>query len=131
MRGLAIILAATVTTLLAALPAPAIPAREMDPLAREFAYCVGRLSATMEHQWLLSDPASDLTERQRGAIISLLETVSPPDQGGALMTLRLSAKFAHADLLRRAAFEPDARHAEAARHQAEIALGQCLAMILG
>lgn len=81
MRGLAIILAATVTTLLAALPAPAIPAREMDPIAREFAYCVGRLSATMEHQWLLSDPASDLTERQRGAMISLLETVSPPDQG--------------------------------------------------
>ncbi|TNE65957.1 MAG: hypothetical protein EP336_11340 [Rhodobacteraceae bacterium] len=102
----------------------------MDPLAREFAYCIGRLSATMEHQWLLSDPASDLTERQRGAMISLLETVSPPDQGGALMTLRLSAKFAHADLLRRAAFEQDPAHAETTQKYAGNALGRCRSLIL-
>ncbi|SFJ17291.1 hypothetical protein SAMN04487991_1584 [Celeribacter neptunius] len=123
-------MAATLIASDAACPAQALPARSIDPLVREFAYCAGRLSAEMEHQWLLSDPASDRTAVQRRAMLSLLEAASPPDQGRDLLHLRISAKFAHADLLRRASFDPDPESANRARLRAEVELAHCLALIL-
>ena len=85
-----------------ALPAPAAPA-EM----RLFATCAGRLSAQMEHQWLLADPAADRTERQRAAMISLLEAAMAPGEERSALALRIEAKAAQAALLTRASFGRD------------------------
>ncbi|WP_460274823.1 hypothetical protein [Celeribacter sp. ULVN23_4] len=130
MRWLSLITTAPLAYLMAALPAPAMTPRDVPPLAREFAYCVGRLSATVEHQWLLSDPRSDSTLLHRTRMLSLLESVARPEQASQLLTLRLSAKVAHASLLQRATFDPSHERARAAHHRAEIALRQCLALIL-
>ena len=81
--------------------APPVFAQSAD--LRLFATCAGRLSALMEHQWLLSDPASDQTARQRKSMLSLVAAMAGPDAARAL-NWRIEAKAAQASLLARARF---------------------------
>ena len=114
--------------LLSLLPAAPVFAKD-DPL-RTFASCVGRLSAEMEHQWLLSDPASDRTKSQRAAMLSLVEATMAPDQRRDVLNWRIDAKQAHAVLLTRATFNTDANDAAWALARAEKQLAACTGLLL-
>lgn len=97
-----------------------------DP-TRLFATCTGRLSALMEYQWLIQDPASDATERLRDQMADLLTATLTPDTAVHAMDLRLQAKVAEADLLAVAHFGRKNLWAEArARHQ----IADCTALLL-
>jgi len=48
---------------------------------RTFANCSGRLTAQLEHQWLMQTDDIDQTERQRAQLVELLNAVMPADRG--------------------------------------------------
>ncbi|MEM9427292.1 MAG: hypothetical protein AAGA06_11385 [Pseudomonadota bacterium] len=105
-------------------------ARAHDDPLQTFSSCVGRLSATMEHQWLLSDPMSDRTEAQRAAMLSLVEAIMPAGDGRHVLAWRIAAKRAHAVLLTRATFNDDAADAAWALTRAEAELAACTRLLL-
>lgn len=118
-RGLETFLAALVVGIVSNNPAAA------DPLLREFSVCAGRLSALMEHQWLVDGPASEMTARQRDAMLALVEAVLSPEEANRAIQWRIEAKAAQAALLSRAAFAGD----PAAAERADDLLRQCLALV--
>lgn len=73
------------------------------PTLPRFAECAGRLVAQMEHEWLLTDPASAETEATLDAVVAVLELMAP---GGTVETraMRASARAAHRRLLFSASF---------------------------
>jgi len=90
------------TALLVALAAP-LAARAGgdipdDPL-RFFATCAGRMSALMEHQWIVDGPASDATKAKRQSVLEVVEALTPPGDEAVVMGWRIEAKAAHAALL--------------------------------
>lgn len=99
-------------------------------MVREFAVCAGRLSAELHHQWLVSDPAADLTEHQHAAMVGLLEAVMPRDAGPMVLHERLAARQAHAALLSRADFGSDARLSAWSRRRAAAEIGYCRELML-
>lgn len=110
--------------------ASATPAFAFDNPLHTFASCAGRLSAQMEHQWLLSDPASDRTEAQRAAMLSLIDAIMTPEQGRDVLNWRIDAKQAHAVLLTRATFNDDAADARWAERRAVAELAACTGLLL-
>jgi hypothetical protein len=123
------LLRATILGLLGVLQAPASSAQTTD--LRVFASCAGRLSAVMEDQWLLSDPAADVTARQREAMLSLVSAMTEPGQEKVAMAWRVEAKAAQAELLSLARFGlNDATAARAARRSDEL-LTMCRSLLLG
>lgn len=109
---------------------PALPAFAVDDPLHLFADCAGRLSAQMEHQWLLSDPASERTGAQRAAMLSLVDAAMSPEQGRDVLAWRIEAKLAHAVLLTRATFNEDAEDAAWALQRAENRLATCTGLLL-
>lgn len=107
-----------------------LPAMAGDDPLRTFASCAGRLSAQMEHQWLISDPASDRTQIQRAAMISLIEAIMPADAGRDVLAWRIDAKQAHAVLLTRATFNDDPDDAAWAARRAESQIAACTGLLL-
>lgn len=118
-RGLETFLAAIAVGFLAGSPATA------DPLLRTFSVCAGRLSAVMEHQWLTDGPASEGTARSRAAMLSLVESVLPPDQAPRALHWQIEAKVAQAALLTRATFAGD----PVAARRADQLVAECLGLI--
>lgn len=114
---------------LPATPAPALPGVGTDP-TMIFADCTGRLSALMEHQWIVDPPASDLTRAQRARMIDLLEATMRPEDGRAVLTRRVEAKMAQAQLLTRARYDAHPRDAARAQRLAERELSACLSLLL-
>lgn len=96
-----------------------------DPL-RHFASCAGRLSAQMEHEWLLNDPASDTTESYRALMIELIDAIMDPDDGRDVLNWRVDAKIAHAALLTRATFQAD----RWASNRAQDMVNDCTALLI-
>lgn len=107
-----------------------IAAAEQE-IVQTFATCTGRLSAQMEHEWLMNDPASDQTEARRAAMVSLLDAVMPEDQGSQVLNWRINAKVAHATLLTRATFNEDKADALWATNRVEAHLSACTGLLLG
>ena len=107
------------------------PASAGDDILWTFAPCTGRLSAQMEHQWLISDPAADRTRSQRAAMISLLHATTPPDRGRDVLARRINAKQAQAVLLTRAPFNDDPEDANWALRRAEAEISACVGLLLG
>ena len=107
------------------------PLRAGEDIVWTFASCTGRLSAQMEHQWLVSDPASETTKARRAAMISLLEAVMTPDQGHTVLARRIEAKHAHLQLLTRAYFNLDIDDAAWAQKRAESEIAACASLMLG
>ena len=128
MSGLRTFLA-LMALVLPAPPALALPATDASPILA-FADCTGRLSAQMEHQWIVDPPASDLTRSQRGRMIELLEAAMLPEDGRRVLIRRIEAKMAQAQLLTRARY--DAHPGQAARAQAlaDRQLSACLSLLL-
>ena len=85
-----------------------------DPL-HFFATCAGRLSALMEHQWLVDGPASEATKSRRAALLEVVEALTPPDAAPRVMAWRIEAKAAHATLLGQSRHGSPAAMARAAR----------------
>lgn len=98
-------------------------------MTQTFATCTGRLSALMEHQWLLAPAEAEMTRHHRHMMIELLQAVMP--QGGArdVLSLRIEAKYAQASLLTRATFNADAQDAAQAGAASERMLSQCAALL--
>ena len=107
------------------------PARSDETWADRFAACTGRLSAQMEHQWLLSDTRADQTKALRARMIEVLDAVTTEDSDVQLMALRLEAKYAHAALLNHATFGRDERYAAAAQALAEQSIALCVGLMIG
>ncbi|MFD0980782.1 hypothetical protein [Tropicimonas aquimaris] len=105
----------------------AAPAGEM---VRVFASCVGRLSAEMQHQWLVSDPRADQTEAERAAMIDLLEAAMPEEAGRDVLQERTAARQAHSALLSQALFHSDRRLAEWSRRRAASEIDYCRGLAL-
>ncbi|MEL6957455.1 MAG: hypothetical protein AAGL89_00720 [Pseudomonadota bacterium] len=116
---------AVVFAILTLLPAQSARAEVSDPL-RYFASCTGRLSAQMEHEWLLSDPRADETEAQRAILIDLLRATMLPDQGHQVLNWRIEAKAAQAALLTRATFRDD----DWAKDQAARFVRNCTSLLM-
>ncbi len=103
----------------------------LDPLTLDFATCAGRLSALMEHQWLLGDPASDTTEAHRAAMVELLDAVMPLGAEATVLSHRLFAKSAMAKLLARAERDVSSGSRHWARSRAEAEIAACEGLMLG
>ena len=96
-----------------------------------FASCTGRLSAQVEHLWLLKDPAAAEAEHTRDMLADLMESVAQnPDDEVQAMALRLNAKVAHAQLLTRATFSANSESAAWANRRAQALIGGCVALVL-
>jgi hypothetical protein len=106
------------------------PARADDALIREFATCTGRLSAEVEHAWLVGDPRVDVKEALRDNMESLLMSIVGPANDVRAMSLRLDAKVAHRGLLFLADFTQDDGAAYRARKQSEAFIAGCTAYLL-
>ncbi len=109
---------------------PVQPANAAEPLHAVFAQCLGRLSAEMEHRWLMQDSRAEATEAHRATMIALTEAVTPAGLERRTMHIRLEAKFAHKALLARAAFNEDPRDARWAAAQAESEAARCVGLLL-
>ncbi|MFA8385953.1 MAG: hypothetical protein ACEPO2_10045 [Pelagibaca sp.] len=92
--------------------------------------CVGRLSAQIEHHWLMSDQPTAQVETQRDHLEDILETLISPDVATRILSERIEAKMAHASLLTQAAFSQDPRHASWAEKRAEQELAFCRSILL-
>ena len=125
MGGLRTIFAAILC--LAASGAPTLRAGTLPDLA-QVAACTGRLSALMEHQFLVDGPASDITRRHRDALADILAALTPAGAEARVMGWRVEAKAAHAALLRQAAFGRDPSRIAALR--AERLVAACTGFLL-
>lgn len=101
-----------------------------DDLLRTFAGCAGRLSAQMEHEWLMSDAAAAQTEQRRAAMISLMEAMMPKGRGRDVLNWRIEAKMAQATLLTRSTFNDDEDDAAWAQRRAETMIATCNGLVL-
>ena len=110
------------------LPGPAVSGA--DTLLYTFASCAGRLSAEMEHAWLMSEGDADRAEAQRSAMVSLVEAITPPDKGRDVLIWRVDAKVAQARLLNRATFNRDDADARWAARRAETEITYCVSLLL-
>ena len=97
----------------------------------EFSTCAGRLSAQMEHEWLMGDPAAERTELQREAMVTLIDAVMANNQGSQVLAWRIDAKQARAVLLTRATFNDDDQDSAWASRRAETEITACRSLLLG
>lgn len=101
-----------------------------QPLEQLFATCAGRLSAELEHQWLMRDPEAEATEHLLDAMIALLDATGSDADRARLMAIRIEAKYAHGTLLRRATFNDRPMDASWAAGHAQSQLKVCSALLL-
>jgi hypothetical protein len=100
-----------------------------DPLYL-FASCTGRLSAMVEHQWLIGDPGSDGTAALRDGMVQLMDAAMAEGQAQQAMAWRLEAKVAAAGLFNRALFSQNPAVAAWSRQRAMTLIEECRALIL-
>lgn len=98
-------------------------------LAQTFAACSGRLSAEVEHAWLLQDPAADVLAHQRKQFRDILAAIDVPHSGSEMLGFQIEAKFAQASLLKTATFGTDERRKRLARTYAQVELSRCESML--
>jgi hypothetical protein len=115
-----------------AMPLPASPSQRLEL----FETCAGRLSAMVEHQWLVDPAASDETEALRNQFDMVIDAVlpdaldwgTPPEMA---MHWRITAKVAQAQLLSTATFGTDPARAARARAIARARTAECGGILIG
>lgn len=107
--------------------APSLAERD---LVLTFAGCTGRISAEMEHAWLLSDPRADELQSQRARFVSILDAILPADRAREALSHRIEAKVAHAAILSDAQFGTDPRRSKLAKRRAQTDVQICKTMLL-
>lgn len=95
-----------------------------------FAGCTGRLSAEMEHAWLVSDAQADVFQAQRARFASILDAIMPPERARETLGHRVEAKLAHSAMLTTARFGANPRLAALAERQAQMQVRTCDALLL-
>ncbi len=118
----------------------ATPARSgtLDPimdLSQQFASCLGRYSAELEHRFLLGEPAEQSIAR-RDLFKDLLFAVAPnadnlEGNGARILSLRVEAKHAQKRLLHTATFNGNQRLARHAKARALREIQTCDMLALG
>lgn len=106
------------------------PAMADDTMLRLFAGCTGRISAEMEHAWLVNDTRADALQAQRVQFVSILEAIVPPERARDMLNYRIDTKLAHSAILTTARFGTDARRADMAKKQALSLVRQCQSLLL-
>lgn len=119
----------------APLPALLLPASPSQRL-QLFETCAGRLSALIEHQWLVDTASADRTAALRSEFDRLIEAVLPDALAWGMppamaMHWRITAKAQQADLLLLAAFGPDRARADRTRQVAEARIAECSGLLIG
>ena len=112
---------------------PVATAAELSRSATQlqiFATCVGQLSAQMEYQWMFDGPGSEETEKQRAAMLELVDALKGAEDGRTVLNWRISAKRAHFALLTRATFNEDEDDAAWAMRRAEARTAECGSLLL-
>ena len=99
-------------------------------LAITISGCAGRLSAELEHAWLMQDGQSTALEEQREHFTSILEAIAPVEWEEELLAHRIDAKQAHAQLLKLATFGGSANRAVWARKQSRYYKDHCTRLLL-
>ena len=107
-----------------------ITASAHDDLLGLFAGCTGRISAEMEHAWLMNDDRADALQAQRLKFVSILRAIQPADQARQALAQRTDAKLAHSAMLTTATFGTDPRRAKLAKRQAAWQIAQCQNLLL-
>lgn len=128
---LAVLLAAAFPLSVTAAPFPHSPSQRLEL----FQTCAGRLSAEIEHGWLMSRDTA-LAETRRAEFDLLAEAVLPDALDWGMpremsMHWRITAKAAQASLLSEAVFALDPSRAERARLLATQRLGECDGLVIG
>ena len=95
-----------------------------------FASCTGRLSAEVEHAWLMGAGEVDYLTHQRSEFIALLTAVTPPDQNRQALAIRIDAKMAHSEILTLATFSRDNAQMDWALKQAARHIRGCTELLL-
>ncbi|MEP2889906.1 hypothetical protein [Tateyamaria sp.] len=101
-----------------------------DDLVLVFAGCAGRMSAEMEHAWLVNDARADTWQTQRQRFVGILQAIMPRDRARETLSHRVEAKLAHSAILTTAKFGTDPRRSRLAKKQARIQVQSCQAMLL-
>ena len=109
----------------------ALQAEAREDLPWIFAACAGRLSAEIEHAWILGDSETANYENQRRAFVSLAEATIPDQGSRALLNHRIEAKLAQARLLTVATFQTDPKRAKFAERMASTHINACRMLLLG
>ncbi|MEM7521814.1 MAG: hypothetical protein AAF307_12350 [Pseudomonadota bacterium] len=99
-------------------------------LVDRIAGCAGRLSAEVEHAWLVQSDDIVLLERQRDSLRSILTALSQHTGADAPLPMVIDAKFAHAGLLRATAFATNPKRRKMAKQQAWVARVACQHLLL-
>ncbi len=116
--------------ILASGQANALP-QERRALAQVFASCAGRLSATMEFQWMFDGAASERTDQSIGYFDILLDAAMGPEiTGREALNWRIEAKMAQIRLLNIATFGRDPRIRQQANRAAALYLSECESLLL-
>lgn len=97
---------------------------------RNFANCVGRMTAELEHAWLMNDSDAALLEQQRSQVAELLAAIMPRDLGRTVLGWRVDARAAQRALLMQASFASDADDAEWAASTAAQYRADCTGFLL-
>ncbi len=108
----------------------ATPTLASPDLVQTFAGCAGRMSAQMEHAWLVNDPAAPDYEGQRLTFLTLLDATLAQGQERDALHHRIESKLAHASLLTIATFSDRPDRAKQARMRAKWHLMSCTEMLL-
>lgn len=108
----------------------AAPSFALEDIVETFAGCVGRLSAEMEHAWLVDGPEADRIAQDRGEMLMLLTATQPIERARDYLAYRIDVKMAHAALLTQASFGQNPQGAENARRLALHYTEQCRALLL-
>lgn len=101
-----------------------------DDLILVFAGCAGRMSAEMEHAWLMADTRAQVLQQQRHRFVTLLDAIMPRDRARETLHHRIEAKLAHSAILTTARFGTDPRLAELAQKQARKQVQSCQTLLL-
>ncbi len=99
-------------------------------LVQEFAACAGRHAAQMEWTWLTQEGNADLNHNRRAAFVDLIEALLPEAEAAGvssrtILSWRIAAKSAQAQLLRRTLADRNAAHRVGASALARQHLAQC------
>lgn len=119
----------TIVLALAALFAAHGSAQATSAIDMIFAGCVGRMSAEMEHAWLLGEDGEEAAER-REVFLSLLEATMVRDRARDLLAHRIAAKMSQASLLTLASFADDETRAIRARELSLAEVASCRRLLL-
>ena len=95
-----------------------------------FAGCTGRVSAQMEHAWLMNDARAGELADLRLKLVGILEAIMPADQARATLNHRIEVKRAHSAMLTTATFGTNPRQAKMALRAAQIQVDACRNLLL-